>query len=82
LGFFFSNNGGGGERVLWVTIWGMLQPREGKKSFVEANKLSIVIYNGSLDVSKEEILENVEVTSFSFFLSFFILVSYIILEKV
>jgi hypothetical protein len=58
----FSNNGGGGERVLWVLIHGLLQETIGNPSFCDSNHLQIVIYNGGKEKRKKQILDNVEVT--------------------
>jgi alpha-1,2-mannosyltransferase len=48
--FFFSNAGGGGERVLWTAIRDIQQ----KYPHVVS-----VVYTGDTDVSKEDILERV-----------------------
>lgn len=62
---YLSNNGGGGERVLWVTILGLLQSSTESKSFVDRHGLQIVIYNGN-KATKAQILDNVAVSSFPF----------------
>lgn len=54
----YCNNGGGGERVLWVTILGLLQSSAESKSFVDRHGLQIVIYNGN-KATKAQILDNV-----------------------
>lgn len=63
-----SDGGGGGERVLWAIIRGLLTPsvhsRENPNvtcSVVEKYHAEIVIYSGELHRTKEEILANVEV---------------------
>lgn len=63
-----SDGGGGGERVLWAIIRGLLipsvHPRENPSatcSVVEKYHAEIVIYSGELHRTKEEILANVEV---------------------
>lgn len=63
-----SDGGGGGERVLWAIIRGLLTPsvhsRENPSitcSVVEKYHAEIVIYSGELHRTKEEILTNVEV---------------------
>lgn len=63
-----SDSGGGGERVLWVLLKGLLtntvESRTAKKdlcSVVDKYDVKIVIYSGEASKSKEDILENVQV---------------------
>jgi hypothetical protein len=39
----------------------MLKAQDGRPSFVDEHDLCIVIYNGNTNVSKDEILDNVDV---------------------
>jgi alpha-1,2-mannosyltransferase len=50
---YYSDSGGGGERVLWMMIAALL------RSDVIANNITIVIYCGDTEKSREEILKNV-----------------------
>ncbi len=66
--FSRSDGGGGGERVLWVMIHGLLSPlvksRENPEvicSIPDKYHAEIVIYSGETHRTKEQILDNVEV---------------------
>lgn len=56
IAFFhpYCNNGGGGERVLWIMISSIL------KNIDLHDKTKIVVYTGDINKSKDQILENVK----------------------
>ena len=54
-----SDQGGGGERVLWVMIAALLGNRD------TADAIHIVIYSADRDKTKNEIISNVQVPLFS-----------------
>lgn len=65
---YYSDSGGGGERVLWVLLKGLLtktvESRTTKKdicSVVDKYDVQIVIYSGETSKSKDDILKNVQV---------------------
>lgn len=61
---FASDNGGGGERVLWVAIAALLQPSvPDAQALADAKDLQVLIYTGDVGKSIEDILRNVEVRS-------------------
>ena len=55
----FSDNGGGGERVLWEMI----------QTVLDCSDRDIVIYSGDIGVSKERIINNVKVISYLIYMT-------------
>lgn len=58
-----SDNGGGGERVLWMIVYALLSKRnDGNLAALhEIHNFDIVIYNGDKGRSKDQIITNVQV---------------------